>query len=184
MARNKLKHYQLSEEQKREHEELLVRISVHAEEMRQNKAQQWRTLYYSILLLVALALAFQQPVILGVLYYWVKAFSLVVVLIITVASIIHLLALKYDIDFNREASESMEEELNQLTGISGRLEKKYKPKYDVIVDHTPLILRWLPKILIDKALYRRFYNVIFYSLFVGILVLTSISVLLLIAFDT
>ena len=178
------KYLKMNTEQEHAHDELLVRIAIHAEEMRFHKNQQWRTLYYAILFLAATALAFQQPVQLGAFYFYAKLFGYAIVCFITAASIIHLLSTKYDIELNRAAAESLHHELDLLTGVFSKLARRHRPRYRKVVQTAPFLIRWLPKALIDRQSQGRLFNWIFYALFISIIVATGIAVFILILFDT
>lgn len=173
----------MTTKKEREHEELLVRISNHAEEIRFVKGQQWRTLYYAILFLAATAFAFQQPINLGEFYIWAKCFGYIAVIVVTIASIIHLLAIKFNLDLYRAASVSMEDELDKLTGISSKLSRAHEPGFQQIRNGTFLPLRWLPIILSDRKRQEKFYNAIFYALFIAIILLSGIAAFFMIRFD-
>jgi hypothetical protein len=167
----------------RKHDELLVRISLHAEEMRMHKNQQWRIIYYYVLLLAALVIAFQQQIPLFQYYLIVKCVALVIVPVLAIATIIHLLALKYEIDFNRAAGESMERQLDSITGLSSLLVSMHNRKYNKIIQKTNVAIRWLPRILKERELQMTFFNVTFYALFVSIVVLAGLAAFVMILFD-
>jgi hypothetical protein len=141
-------------------------------------------LYYSTLVLVVLALAFQQKDNLGLLYLPTKVAAILTIIGVAAVSTIHLLALKYEIDLNRAAAYSMEDELNRLTGVSGRLDELHKSRYEEIVAKSPAFLRWLPKRLVDRNKQLGLYNGIFTGTFVAIVWLAAIGAILLVYFDT
>jgi hypothetical protein len=183
MSSNKAQHNRMSPEKEREHEELLVRMTRNADEIRFVKGQQWRTLYYAILFLAATTLAFQQPINLGSLYVWAKLVGYAAVFVVTTASVIHLLTIKYNLGIYGTATASIEEELENLTAISSRLSRATEPKLRKLRNETPLALRWLPIILSDPKAQVKLYSGIFYALFIVIILLTGLASFFMILFD-
>jgi hypothetical protein len=178
------KYRRMTAEAQYKHGELLVRIQMHAEEMRFHKDQQWRTLYYAILFLAAAAAAFQLPVVLGKLYPFARVFGCVMVCYIVVASVIHLLSTKYDIELNRAAAESMHHELDLMTGVSSLLYESHQPRYDIVEQKAPAPLRWLPRSLRKRESQGRLFNWTFYVLFISVIAVTGAAAFVVILLDT
>ena len=164
------------------HNELLTRIANHSADIRFAKANQWRILYYAVLFLSGVAVAFQQDAALFELTS-AKIIGTVVAGVVTLGAILHLLSTKYNLDLYTISSKSLEKMLKNMTRVRRTLDKRTASLAERRKAKMCFTGRLFFAILGDRDRQRRFYTLTFYALFILVVVAVGAVAIAMIWYD-